>query len=91
MNVRKFHRWVGVAFAPFFLITAITGIILLWRDDEVYDEKTKDFLIGLHNWEIAAKYIGITLAIGLIFMTLTGLKMFFRPDRKKSQEDGKVN
>ena len=35
MNVRKFHRWVGVAFAPFFLITAITGIILFWRNDDV--------------------------------------------------------
>ena len=87
MNVRKFHRWVGVAFAPFFLITAITGIILFWRNDDVYGEKTKDFLIGLHNWEIAAKYIGITLSIGLIFMTLTGVKKFFRSNRKKSQED----
>ena len=55
VNIRKLHSVVGLACAPFFLITSYTGIVLLWRKDEVYGSDTKGVLIGLHNWEIAAK------------------------------------
>jgi len=83
MNTRKFHRFVGLVLAPFFLITAVTGIALLWRKAEIYGKETKDLLIGFHNWEIAAKYIGVILAIGLIIMALTGLSMIVRFYRRK--------
>jgi hypothetical protein len=69
-------------FCSFFLLTSITGIILLWRKDDIYDKEMKNLFIGLHNWEIGAKYIGAILALGLIFMTLTGLYMAYKTYRK---------
>ncbi|MBT7068003.1 MAG: hypothetical protein HN919_17020 [Verrucomicrobia bacterium] len=83
MNIRKLHRVVGLLFAPFFLITALTGIALLWRKADVYGAETKGILIGLHNWEIAAKYIGVILAAGLICMVVTGLFMFIRQSKNR--------
>ena len=83
MKIRKLHRVIGLVFSPFFLITAITGAALLWRKAEVYGQDTKGFLIGLHNWEIGAKYIGIILVAGLIGMTLTGMAMLIQSTRRK--------
>ena len=51
MQLRTFHRLVGAIFAPFFILTAVTGIILLWRKDDLYSASTKGTLLGLHNWE----------------------------------------
>ncbi len=83
MNVRKLHRSVGLAFSVFFLITAVTGIALLLRNAGVYETGTKNFLLGLHNWELVAKYIGAVMAAGLICMTLTGLTMLIRAAKRK--------
>ena len=83
MNLRKLHRVLGLVFSPFFLVTAVTGAALLWRKAEVYGNETKGLLIGLHNWEIATKYVGIILAAGLICMTLTGLAMLIQSAKKK--------
>jgi len=85
MRIRKLHKTVGICFAPFFLITALTGIALLWRKAGVYGSETKGLLLGLHNWEIAAKYVGLILALGLLFMTVTGLIIAIRTARKKKQ------
>ena len=83
MNIRKLHRSVGLVFAPFFLITAFTGMALLWRKAEVYGPNTKSLLLGLHNWEIAAKYIGVILATGLIFMVVTGSLMLIQLSNRR--------
>jgi len=83
MKLRKFHKTVGLIFAPFFLLTSLTGILLLWRKDDVYDKEVKDLLIGLHNWEIGMKYIGVILALGLILVTITGLMLAFESYRKQ--------
>ena len=83
MNIRKLHRSVGLMFAPFFLITALTGMALLWRKAGVYGPDIKSFLIGIHNWEIAARYIGVILATGLIFMVVTGSLIFIKLIRRK--------
>ena len=82
MDLRKLHRTIGLVFSPFFLITAVTGIALLWRKAGVYGSDTKGLLIKLHNWEIAAQYVGVILAAGLICVTLTGLSMLIRPAKK---------
>ena len=84
MNVRKVHRFVGLVFAPFFVITAVTGIALLWRKAEVYGDKTKGLLIGLHNWELGAKYVGVILAIGLLCMVGTGLRLLLKRGKPAS-------
>ncbi len=78
MKLRKLHRTVGLVFAPFFLLTAFTGIALLWRNAEVYGDDAKSVFLGFHNWEIAANYIGVILAAGLITMAVTGLVMLIQ-------------
>ena len=79
MRIRTVHRIVGVVFAPFFLITALTGIALLWRKAGIYGGESQRLILGLHNWEIAARYVGAILAGGLIFMAVTGLVIAVRP------------
>lgn len=83
MNLRKFHRSVAITFSPFFLLSSLTGISLLFRNDEIYSKETKSLLIGLHNWEYGAKYIGAILGIGLIAVTISGIVLFIRT-RKRS-------
>jgi uncharacterized iron-regulated membrane protein len=50
--LRTLHRRIALIFSPFFLLTALTGIFLLFRKDELYSKETKSLLIGLHNWGI---------------------------------------
>lgn len=78
MRLRTFHKKVALFFSPFFLLTSFTGIALLFRKDEMYSKETKDFFIGLHNWEYGMKYIGIILALGLITVTISGLMIYFK-------------
>ncbi|MGB0453304.1 MAG: hypothetical protein ACPGJV_06285 [Bacteriovoracaceae bacterium] len=78
MNIRVFHRRLAIILSPFLILTSITGILLLFRKDDLYGKEVKSLLIGLHNWEIAAKYIGATLGIGLILICATGLIIFMK-------------
>ena len=90
MNIRKVHRAVGVAFAPFFLVTSFTGMALLWRKAGVYGSGVKDTLLGLHNWEIAARYVGVVLAAGVVCMVATGLAMLVQGRKRGRQRDAAV-
>ena len=76
--LRKLHRIVAIVFTPFLLITPITGIILLFRKTGLYGDETQKLLLGIHNWEIAANYVGVMLALALIFVVATGLAMFIQ-------------
>lgn len=51
VTLRKIHRIFAVAFAPFLLLTAVTGGILLFRNAGVYGYQTTDALLEWHNWE----------------------------------------
>jgi hypothetical protein len=66
------------------LLTAATGTLLLWRKAGAYPDTTKKLFLGLHNWEIVAKYVGVVLAVALITMTVTGVIMSLRSWRKVS-------
>ena len=81
--LKRLHKYVGIVFIPLFLLTAVSGGLLLWRKAEIFDKGTKRLILGLHTWEIAAQYVGIIVAVGLLFMTLTGLLMLFS-SRKES-------
>ncbi len=78
MRLRRVHRIIGLCFSPFFIITVITGICLLWRKAGVYGKGTKDLFIGVHNWEIVTSYVGVILAMGLLFMAISGIIMAFK-------------
>jgi hypothetical protein len=74
MWLRRIHRLVGLVFAPFFLITAVTGGILLWR--RYYGPDIKHDLLGWHNWEGLGDYLGVLLAGALAVMAVTGVALW---------------
>lgn len=78
MKLRVFHRRLAIIFSPFLLLTSATGLLLLFRKDDLYSKEAKTLLIGIHNWELGAKYIGAFLAIGLISICISGLMIFFK-------------
>ena len=73
-----------MVFAPFFVITAVTGILLLWRKTGYLGDKIKPVL-GIHNWEIVANYVGVILAGGLLVMTLTGVVLAVQMAKLRSR------
>lgn len=79
--LRKLHRIVGLIFAPFFFITAVTGGILLFR--KFYGYQTKESLLEWHNWEGLAQYIGALLAAALSFMAVTGVALWLQVQLRK--------
>ena len=89
MNLRKFHKILGISLSPLLLLLSATGLALLARKDNLYGVETKKLLIGLHTWEIAAKYSGSIVAFGLLTMVTTGLILSLRPQlqRMKLQRD----
>ena len=85
MRLRKVHRMVGLIFAPFFILTACTGILLLWRKADLYGREVQGTLLGLHNWEGLASYIGVILACALLFMACSGLVILAGMYKRKSK------
>lgn len=83
LKIKKLHRLTGLIFAPFFIITALTGMVLLWRKAGIYEKSTKGILLGIHNWEAVTKYIGVILAAGLLCMAITWLVMALKARRVK--------
>ena len=81
MKLRIWHRRVALIFSPFFILTSLTGLPLLFRKDDLYSKETKSLLIGLHNWELGAKYIGIILSLALLFISVTGIMIFLKNRR----------
>jgi len=74
--IRFLHRTIGILFVPFFFITALTGIVLLFRKSGWYGQTVKKTALGLHNWEIAREHIGIILSAALLTMGTTGVMLF---------------
>ena len=89
MTGRRFHRIIGIVFAPFFIFAGLTAVPLFWRKEGLYTERVKEFLVALHTWEIAAKYVGIILAVALVVMSVSGLMLVLGRDKTKKarQED----
>lgn len=78
MNLRTIHRRVALVFSPFFIITSLTGIALLFRKNKIYSKEVKELLIGFHNWELATNYLGAVLGLGLLIVTVTGILLFLK-------------
>ena len=80
VTLRKIHRTLAIIFAPFLLITATTGGILLLRNADIYGYQTTDGLLKWHNWEglhaIGIHYLGVLLAAGLLAVVLTGAALW---------------
>lgn len=87
--LRKLHRIVGLIFAPFFLITAVTGGILLFSHR--YRYQMKEGLLAWHNWEGLANYAGLVLAAGLTFMAVTGVALWLQVKLRKRRARKSAN
>jgi uncharacterized iron-regulated membrane protein len=81
MILRKLHRIVGLIFAPFFIITAVTGGVLLFSRH--YRHEVKKNLLAWHNWEGVSHYAGLILAAGLLFMAVTGVGLWLQMTLRK--------
>ncbi len=91
MKLRNFHKVLGVTISPLLLLVSATGLTLLGRKDNLYGQETKKLLIGLHTWEIAAKYSGSILAMGLITMVTTGLVLTVQPKLRRMKRERSRN
>jgi uncharacterized iron-regulated membrane protein len=61
-RLRKAHIYAGMVLAPFVLVTALTGVLILLFQ-RFYD------LLHLHAW---FRWGGVLIGIGLIFMMVSG-------------------
>ncbi|MCI5144628.1 MAG: PepSY domain-containing protein [Candidatus Electrothrix sp. AR3] len=78
MKIRTMHRTAALVLAPFFLLAAGSGCLLLLRKTEVYSKEIKKLLVSLHTWEIIMPYIGAVLGVGLMAMTISGIILYFK-------------
>lgn len=82
MTIRKLHIKVGVILAPFFILLSLSGMTLLFRKTELYSKDVKSFLVSIHTWEIIAPFVGAFLGLGLLFLSISGLYMYFKMKRR---------
>jgi uncharacterized iron-regulated membrane protein len=79
MKLRKLHRLVAIALAPFLLLLASTGCLLFFRKAGIYSKEIKELLVAVHTWEIVLPYVGLFLGLGLFFLVISGIILFFKP------------
>lgn len=79
MKLRKLHRIVAITLSPFLLILVATGGLLFFRKTDLYTDEIKDFLVSVHTWELIAPYIGLVIGLGVLFLVISGLILFFKP------------
>lgn len=80
MKLRIVHRVMGLIAAPLFVITAVCGIILLYRKTGLYERngEFRQSIQHLHNFEIVAPYIGTLVAGLMLAMAVTGVVLFWQ-------------
>ncbi len=81
--IRVIHRWVGFLFSIFFMITAITGFILVFRKNIPSD--FEDFIFNVHTYEILGflKYFALVISLALFGLSISGIIMFIDLQLKK--------
>ncbi len=87
--IRVIHRWVGFIFSIFFMITAITGFILVFRKNIPND--FEDFIFNIHTYEILGvlKYFALVVALALFGLSISGIIMFIDLQFKKIKKTQK--
>jgi uncharacterized iron-regulated membrane protein len=81
--IRTIHRWVGFIFAIFFIITAITGFILVFRKN--IPENIEDTIYNIHTYEVLGvfKYLALFVALALLGLSISGIILFINIYWKK--------
>lgn len=80
---RKWHRITALASAPFTLISAVCGGLLLFRKTGLYERRGpfRETIQRLHSFEIILPYVGVIAVALMILATVTGLVLYFRGRR----------
>ena len=80
MRLRLVHRVLGLIAAPVMIVTAICGILLLYRKTGLYERagEFRQTVVYLHNYEIIAPYVGTLAALLMIAMACTGLALMLQ-------------
>jgi uncharacterized iron-regulated membrane protein len=76
--LRQLHRKIGVILAPFFIILSLSGISLIFRKTDIYSKDIKEIIESIHTMEIILPFIGAILGFGLLFMSISGLILYFK-------------
>lgn len=81
--IRTIHKWVGFTFAIFFIITAITGFILVFRKN--IPENIEDTIYNIHTYEVLGvfKYFVLFVALALLGLSISGIILFINIYWKK--------
>jgi len=80
MKLRLAHRVLGLIAAPVMIVTAICGMLLLYRTTGLYERagEFRETIEHLHNFEIIAPYVGTLAALLMIAMACTGLALMLQ-------------
>lgn len=80
MKLRLVHRVLGLIAAPLMIVTAICGLLLLYRKTGLYERagEFRETVEHLHNYEIVAPYVGTLAAVLMIAMACTGLALMMQ-------------
>jgi len=86
--IRTIHKWVGFTFAIFFIITAITGLILVFRKN--IPENVEDTIYNIHTYEVLGvfKYFALFVALALLGLSISGIILFINIYWKKLKVKG---
>lgn len=81
--IRTIHRWVGFTFTIFFIITAITGFILVFRKN--IPDDIERIIFNIHTFEVLGvfKYFALFVALALLGLSISGIILFINIYWKK--------
>jgi uncharacterized iron-regulated membrane protein len=87
-NRRSWRRWhglIGLASAPFTLITAVCGGLLLIRKIGLYERRGafRDTIQQLHSYEILLPYVGLVTVMLMILTAVTGVVLYCQTHRRR--------
>ncbi len=82
---RQWHGLIGLLSAPFILITAACGGLLLLRKIGVYERQGpfRNAIQRLHSYEILLPYVGLIAAVLMILAAVTGLVLYYQMHRRR--------
>jgi uncharacterized iron-regulated membrane protein len=82
---RQWHGLIGLLSAPFVLITAICGGLLLLRKIGLYERQGpfRNMIQRLHSYELLLPYVGLIAAVLMILAAATGLALYSQVHRRR--------
>ena len=80
MKLRIVHRTMGLIAAPLMIVTAVCGLLLLYRKTGLYEREGefRESIEHLHNYEIVAPYVGTLLSVLMIAVAVTGVAILLQ-------------